>query len=74
MTKKLVSTHIGTLVEISPDRNHVYVDYPSEPILAEAAAHLMKDTLIYKECLHTLQHLALLHVVEGERIHTNPIF
>lgn len=68
MTKKLVSTHMGTLVGISLDRDHVYVDYPSEPILAEAAAHLMKDALIYKECLHTLQHLASLHVIEGARI------
>lgn len=66
MAKKLVSTHMGTLVGISPDRNHVYLDYPSEPILAEAAAKLMKDATIYKECIHTLQHAASVHVIDGK--------
>ncbi len=42
------------------------MDYPSEPILAEAAGQFMRDPHIYRECLRTLQHLVSPHIVEGE--------
>lgn len=60
---------MGMLVGVSPDRKYIYVEYPSEPILAEAAAQLMIEPSLYKGCIRMLRHLASLHIIEGKRIY-----
>ena len=71
----LVSSHMGTLIGVSPDREYIFVDYPSEPILAEAAAQFMRDAHIYKDCVRNLLQLVSMHVIEGmEEIKRNLFF
>jgi hypothetical protein len=43
LTEKLVASHMATVVDVSPDREFMAMNYPSEPILVEAAARVMHD-------------------------------
>ena len=46
---------MGTCIGISKDGSLVQVDYPSEPILAEAAASLFREKRIYEDCIGVLK-------------------
>eukprot|EP00743_Colponemidia_sp_Colp-15_P003175 GILK01003430.1.p1 GENE.GILK01003430.1~~GILK01003430.1.p1 ORF type:complete len:1113 (+),score=138.28 GILK01003430.1:63-3401(+) len=63
---KLVWCRMATCVGVALDREHILVRYPSEPILAEAAAHLWYD---YRNklgrCLETLSRLIQLGTIDA---------
>ena len=69
-TSELISAHMGTCVGISGDGSVVQVDYPSEPILAEAAAYYFRKNLsIYAKCMDVLKHEFRLSLMNGmERV------
>jgi hypothetical protein len=50
----LVKQHMGTIVSCSNERDVLFVEYPSEPILAEAAAQHMRDNETFQLVLETL--------------------
>lgn len=41
LASSLVASHLGMCLAISSDRRSVFTGYPSEPVLAEAACHIM---------------------------------
>ena len=55
---------MGTCLHISDDRRSIYVDYPSEPILAEAAASLMEKQSDYVTMLSILENSLKLSIVD----------
>lgn len=56
---------MGTCIGITEDRQTVQVDYPSEPILAEAAALFMLNTTIYQSCIQYLQQAVSFNIFNG---------
>ena len=68
-TSKLIRAHLGTCVGISEDMSVVQVDYPSEPILAEAAAgYFQMNPSSYAKCIGVLRRefrLSMMNGMEG---------
>ncbi|KAG9286641.1 hypothetical protein G9A89_007768 [Geosiphon pyriformis] len=54
IASELVAGFMGICVHVSEDRHKLLAFYPSEPILAEAAALLMKDQNVLRKLLHFL--------------------
>lgn len=55
ISSALVSGFMATCVSVPYDRERMWVEYPSEPPLAEAAARIMSDSNRYKSMLTLLR-------------------
>jgi len=55
LSHALVASHMATCQVVSEKRDNIYVNYPSEPILAEGASYLWEKEFVFSKLLQTFE-------------------